>query len=248
MRKVIHSSIILFLFAFLLTSCTSGYEAEQGKVYYKWIHGGFWTMEKTLMKEADASSFTTIQNNLNIHLGKDRNHVFKDASSLEHADPNTFRQISGYYWKDKNYVYLLQFCATDCRIKSSDPESFTVFKASNWSKDKNNVYFELNKLTEANAESFVVIDVDWGKDDQYYYYHDLRLDSLDYDSAEIVSPYYIKDKNNVFFRNKLVKGADPKTFTADGIGSFGHDDKNMFDWDKNKGPITKQYKRTYLIE
>lgn len=248
MKKTINFSITLILFTFLLTSCQSGYEEEQGKIYYKWIHGGNWTMEKTLIKEADASSFTTIKNNLNMHLGKDRNHVFKNASLLDHVDPDTFKQVDGYYWKDKNYVYLLQFGGTDCRIKSSDPETFITFKGYNWAKDKNNIYFEFNKLSEANTESFVVIDADWGKDDGFYYYHDLRLDSLHYNSAEVVSPYYIKDKNNVFFRNKLVKGANPKTFKVDGVGSFGHDDKNMFDWEKNKGPITKQYRRTYIGE
>jgi len=248
MKKSIHSSITLILLTLFLTGCQSGYEEEQGKIYYKWIHGGNWTTKKTLLKDADAASFTTIKNDLNIHLGKDSNHVFKDAFLLEHVDPDTFKQVDGYYWKDKNGVYLLQFCSTDCRIKLSDPETFTVFKGYNWAKDKNNIYFELKKLREANAESFVVIDNDWGKDNEFYYYHELRLDSLHYDSAEVVSAYYIKDKKNVFFRNKLVKGANPKTFTADGVGSFGHDDKNMFDWEKNKGPITKQYRRTYLAE
>jgi hypothetical protein len=40
--------------------------------------------------------------------------------------------------------------------------------------------------------------------------------------------------------------ANPKTFKADGVGSFGHDDKFMFDWEKNKGPITEQYRQTYI--
>lgn len=248
MKNSMSSYITLIIFTLLLTSCQSGYEEEQGKIYYKWIHGGNWTMKKSLLKEADASSFTTIKHNLNIHLGKDKNHVFKNAFLLEHVDPNTFKQVDGYYWKDKNYAYLLQFCSTDCRIKASDPETFVVFKGYNWAKDKNNIYFELNKLREANAESFVVIDVDWGKDNEFYYYHDTRLGLLHYDSAEVVSPYYIKDKDNVYFRSTLVKGANPKTFKADGIGSFGHDDKNMFDGVKNKGSITEQYRRTYIVE
>lgn len=39
---------------------------------------------------------------------------------------------------------------------------------------------------------------------------------------------YIKDKNSVYFQNKLVQDADSKTFKADGAGAFGHDDKFMF--------------------
>ena len=246
MKKIINYSFIFIFYMLMLTSCSSGYEEEQGKIYYKWIHGGNWTLEKSLIKEADASSFTTIKNNINIYLGKDKNHVFKAASLLEHAAPNTFKQIDGYYWKDKNYVYLLQFGCTDCRIKSADPETFTTIKQFHWAKDKNNVYFKFKKLSAASTKSFVAIDADWGKDDKFYYYHDLRLDSLHYNSAKIVGSYYIKDKNHVFFKNELVKGANPKTFKIDGIGWFGHDDKNMFDWEKNIGPITEKYRRTYI--
>lgn len=92
----------------------------------------------------------------------------------------------------------------------------------------------------------MAIDKDWGKDNRFYYYHNLRLDSLDYMTAKIISPYYIKDKSRVFFQDTLVNDANPKTFKVDGVGSFGHDDKYMFDWAKNEGPITEQYKKTYI--
>ena len=46
--------------------------------------------------------------------------------------------------------------------------------------------------------------------------------------------------------NEQVSGANLRTFKADGIGWFGHDDKNMFDWAENKGPITEKYRKTYI--
>lgn len=213
-------------------------------------------MENTLVKDADTETFETIKNDINKNLGKDKNNVFKDASILEHADPNTFEQVKEYYWKDKNNVYLLQFGGTDNRIENADPKTFKVIKGYNWTHDKNNVYYEFDKLYEVNPNKFVAINENWGKDNQYYYYHNLRLDSLDYESAEIVNTYfmegsatpsdYIKDKKNVFFQNRLVKDANPLTFVADGVGTFGHDDKYMFSWEKNEGPITDQYKKTYI--
>ncbi|CAH0335208.1 hypothetical protein FVB9288_00841 [Flavobacterium sp. CECT 9288] len=247
---------ILLIFTISLTSCHSGYEEKDGKIYFKWIHGGNWTRENALVKGADAETFETIDNDINIHLGKDKNHVYKDASILEHADPKTFEQVKEYYWKDRKNVYLLQFGGTDCRIKNVDPKTFKVLKDNNWTLDKNNVYYEFEKLNAVNPKTFVQLNEIWGKDNQYYYFKNLRLDALDYESAEIVIAYfmdepaspseYIKDKENVYFQNKIVKGANPKTFKADGVGSFGHDDKFMFNCEKNEGPITVEYKQTYI--
>lgn len=246
MKHYFKKLFLLLTLSVTLISCHSGYEEKNGKIYYKWIHGGNWTRENTLLNDADAETFETINNDINIHLGKDKNHVYKDASILEHADPKTFEQVKDYYWKDKNYVYLLQFGGTDCKIKNADTKSFKVIKDYHWTHDNNNVYYQFDQLLSVNPNKFIAIDEEWGKDDCFYYYHNLRIDSLDYKTAEIVSPYYIKDKYRVFFRDTIVYDANPKTFKADGVGSFGHDDKYMFDWEKNEGPITEQYRKTYI--
>ena len=240
LRQGIFGLIIIFL-----TSC-SGYTKKDGRVYLRSSNEASIGIKYTEVENADYETFKIINHNLNIDLAKDKKHVFKGASILEKADPNTFEQVKEYYWKDKNLVYLLRFGGTECKIQNADPKTFTVIKAYLWSKDKNNVYYELDKLTDINPKAFIAIDEDWGKDDSFYYYHNLRLDSLDYKTAEIVSPNYIKDKRRVFFENILVNDANPKTFKPDGIGSFGHDDKFMFDWEKNVGPITVQYKKTYI--
>jgi len=248
--------LLLLTLSVTLTSCHSGYEEKDGKIYYKWIHGGNWTRESTLLEDADAETFEAIDNHINVHLGKDKNHVYKDASIIEHADPRTFEQVKEYYWKDKSNVYLIQYGGTDCRIKNADPKSFKVLKDYNWSLDNNNVYYDFEKLKDVNPKTFIALNEKWGKDNRYYYYQNQRLDSLDYKTAEIVIAYfgdeparpsdYIKDAKNVYFQNTLVKDANPKTFKADGVGSFGHDDKFMFNWEKNEGSITEEYNKTYI--
>lgn len=247
---------LLLTLSFFLTSCHSSYEEKDGKIYYKWIHGGNWTTKKTLVKGADAETFETIENDIDMCLAKDQKHVFKEASILEYADPNTFEQVKKYYWKDKNNVYLLQFGGKDCRIKNAEPKTFGVIKDYNWSFDNRNVYYDVEKLDHVSANSFVALNENWGKDHKYYYFKNLRLDSLDYQSAEIIhvklteqpgrKSEYIRDKNHVFFQNKLVKDANPLTFEAEGAGTFGHDDKFMFTMEINEGPITEQYKKTYM--
>lgn len=238
--------IICGLIAIFISSCT-GYTKKDGKVYIR--HSKILSrigVQYLEVKNADCETFEVIKNNLKIDLALDKNYVFLNTSILELADPNTFEQVKGYYWKDQKNVYLLQFGSVNARIIDADPKTFEVFNNDLWSKDKNHIYYRVDKVMEVESKSFVLIDEDWGKDDDFYYYHNHKLYSLDYKSAKIVSPYYIKDKNCVFFRNTLVKDANPKTFKADGIGWFGHDDKYMFDWGENKGPITEQYKRKYI--
>ena len=256
MKHLFKQLLYLLTISVSLSSCHSGYEVKNGKVYYKWIQGGNWTRENTLLKDADPETFETINNNIHINIGKDKNHVFEDAAIIEYADPKTFEQVKEYYWKDKNYVYLLQFGKTDCRIKNADPKSFKVIKDYNWSLDNKNVYYDFEKINDANPKTFNTLNEKWGKDNRYYYFQNKRIDSLDYETAEIVIAYfkdepprpsdYIKDKKHVYFQNILVKDANPKTFKADGVGSFGHDDKFMFIQEQNEGQLTEEYKKTYI--
>ncbi len=188
---------------------------------------GNWTKEYSLMDKADAETFVTIRHDLNIELGK-----------------------------DKDYVFLLQFGGTNCIINGAEPESFYVFNGYLWSKDINHVFYMFDLLDTVKANEFEAINENWGKSKSSYYYHHLRIDSLDYETAEIVNTYfmneegkhsdYIKDNNHVFFQNRLVKDANPKTFIADGVVSFGHDDKYMFDWEENEGSITEKYRKIYI--
>lgn len=223
-----------------------GYKEKNGKIYHLWVHGGNWSKEFSLVEEADPSTFNTIKHGLNIDLGKDSKNVYVNASVLDGADPNSFEQVKDYFWKDKNNVYLLQYGTQRQQIDEADPSTFEVLGDFDWSKDNYNVYYRFYKLPQAMPSDFTVLSENWGKDQYFFYYNSEPLDSLDHSSAEIISEYYIKDKSRVYYRNEIVTGANPETFVADGVGSFGHDDKNMFSGADNKGPITENYKNTYF--
>jgi hypothetical protein len=247
MKTLIKILVIVLILFFWFNSCRTGYVKKHGKVYYKYIHGGNWTMVSDLIDSADAATFTTIETKLNLSLGKDKDHVFKDPFILRFADPNTFEQVKEYYWKDKNYVFLIgvDFGRNDFRVVGADPKTF-VLMTYPWSKDANHVYYYVDSLEKVNPNAFISIDEDWGKDGRYYYLHTSKIDLVVYDEAVVVSKDYIKDKEHVFYHDKLVKDANPKTFKADGAGFFGHDDKYMFDEEKNTGPITEEYRNTYI--
>jgi hypothetical protein len=239
---------VTLIFSFLLAGCNfNRYELKDGKIYYTSMSVS-WHSSSTLIKEADASSFRTINNTGNIYLGKDKNHIFREASVLEHADPKSFKKINDYYWKDKTHVYLLSGSnvdSTESQIKEADPKTFVVIKNS-WTKDKNHVYYSFDNLKNANPKNFEVIDRNWAKDDKYYYFENVNLDSLDYNSVQIVSELYIKDRYRVFYTDKLVKDANPETFKVDKEPFFAHDDRYMFEREENKGLITEQYRNIYI--
>lgn len=233
-----------------LSSCHSGYTEKDGKIYFKWIHGGNWTREYSLVEGADPETFSTINHSSNSYLAKDKNHVYIEASVLAYADPATFEQIKDYYWKDKSHVFLLQFGGDTCVIKDADPSTFKILGDENWGRDKQNVYFKFDKLPNCNASQFTVINEDWGKDDKRYFYNYKPVNLIDYPSARVLSNYYIIDKNHVFCQDSLMPDADVKTFMVepDGDGSFGHDKTNMFRWYTNEGPITPEYRQMYMVK
>jgi len=235
---------LLSIVTVLITGCT-GYTTKDGKVYLKRFTEA--NMKVTYSEvDADFETFEVIDHDLNIDLGKDKDYVYLATSILVDADPNSFSQIKNYYWKDHQHVFLIGYGGNNCMIPEADPNSFQVIENYLWARDKDNLYYRQFKLDIVNPNKFNVIDENWGKDDTHYYWHSRRVDSLDYNHAHILSSDYIADKRHIYFKDKLVQDANPLTFKVDGVGSFGHDDKNMFDGNKNRGPITEEYRKIHI--
>jgi hypothetical protein len=110
-RQVIFGITVLFL-----SSC-SGYTKRDGKIFLRSSNEAKLGVNYAEVEHADYQTFKVIDHHLNIDLAKDKIHVFKGASILEYADPNTFEQVKEYFWKDKNNVYLLQFGGTEFKMQ-----------------------------------------------------------------------------------------------------------------------------------
>ena len=80
--------------------------------------------ETTLVEDADAETFEVIKNDVGLDLGRDKNYVFLELAKLKEY-PATFEQIEGYYWWDKDNVYMLQYGSPDNNaVKETDPKTF----------------------------------------------------------------------------------------------------------------------------
>jgi hypothetical protein len=146
------------------------------------------------------------------------------------ADPKTFRKIKTFseHYKDKNFVYY-----NGERVPDSDVKTFVVLDEWPYCKDKRHLYYQNHVINFIDIKSFEIIEGRWAKDKNHVYslYCDINVrfgslrdiidERFDAKSFEILDDmgHYVKDKNGVYYADKLMHDADPATFRigADGI-------------------------------
>jgi hypothetical protein len=115
-------------------------------------------------------------------------------------------------------------------LKGADPKTFTVLNNC-FAKDNVHVWTTGGKIKDVDAKTFQVSDEGIRKPitSKNIEYKDGSLKK-----AHLKIPYgYAKDKNRVYYENfqgkpKVVKKAEPKTFTSLNNGYFGYDDQFVF--------------------
>ena len=137
---------------------------------------------------------------LNDKYAKDRKNVyFSGNKSFEDVDSKTFEVLPQYYSRDKNNVYkpINEWIQ---KIDGANPKTIKVLNEF-YSKDDKNVYYDMDKILDADVNSFEIT----GKE-----------------------RYYAKDKNSVYYLGEKIEGANPKTFKIISDGSYSKDDKNVY--------------------
>lgn len=155
------------------------------------------------------------------------------------VDLDTFVILNSSWAKDKNHVYEYQ-----CEINDFfDPATFVSLDDNgDFVKDKNGVWFEgylgyagltgHNQVEGADSETYVYMGDGIGKDKYRVYnyiYEDEEYPGVDVATlVGTVDPeqggLWMKDKNQVYWRGKVVNGASPTTFEvmADEWGRDGN--------------------------
>ena len=199
-----------------------GYSKDKNQVYGRGI----------AIAGADPSSFMVIK--AGSPYGKDKNNVYFNGSSLvsiEGADVTSFQVLDAeesgvkVFGKDKQAVYF-----QGNKINDMDPNSFETINGSYYTpfiKDEKNVYSitdygtQLRKLEDIDSRTFKVFPgngpFDYFNDKNGVYFVDdsgklQKINDADPTTFKVVGMFYSKDKNNVYFRDKKLAGADPATF------------------------------------
>ena len=183
---------------------------DKNSVYY----------ENKKLNEIDASSFEKIEFNFI----KDKNGLYKidkndenDEIKLipinEKVNLENFKEIGGNYYKDDKNLYY--FGENEFKkIDGSDPNSFE-YDNENYTfiaKDKNNVYFDGEKVKGIDVKSAEGIDGLWIKDKNSVFYQGKKLEKIssnnfNYFNGGISYDKILVDKNGAY---KLLENENQK--------------------------------------
>ncbi len=146
---------------------------------------------------------------------KDKNHVYFENEEIKGIDKESFEVVDSPYSKDKNYMYY----RTE-RVDNVDIESFEIIEDSrfydnDYYKDKNHVFFRGKSLDEVNPNEFKRLGkyTYFYSDGAHLYYSGNKMDHIDYKTFVIYDGIsYSKDKNHVYYKDRILEDADPDTF------------------------------------
>lgn len=193
-----------------MTSCRKGYKVENEKVYFEsWneSHGH----NKFLIDSADSKTFKEIKFDCDcdFKFGRDKRHLFIDGELIKNIDPNTFRFLGNYVFRDKDSAYFFGFytAINDCAIKGVNPDKLKLITYP-WARADNVLINGFDTLLIDDINDFVPIDENWGKTKKYVI-------------------------NGIINSLTILKNAEPETFQI--INSFsGKDRKHTYEFGKIK--------------
>ena len=101
--------------------------------------------------------------------------------------------------------------------------------------DKHQVFRYHLPLKGANPNTLEFIDkfVGYAKDDDQIFFEANELPNVDLKTFEQIHFHFWKDKNQVYFQDKILEGANPKTFQLlktwrGNFTDFGKDDRSVY--------------------
>lgn len=160
---------------------------------------------------SDSSTFEI----LNRKYSKDKNYVYFNYKKIEWSDGSTFELLSEEYSRDKNNVYFYENQSVSrelFRLEWADPKSFEILERNAYSKDRNSVYYNGEKIEWSDGSTFELLNENYSKDKNNVYYTEntiysrelSRLEWADLKSFEILQEGYSKDRNFVYQNGKKI--------------------------------------------
>ena len=173
---------------------------------------------------------------------KDKNNIYYEDVPMKGIDPKTFEPFVNYtHVKDKNGIHHFYQFNDDLVVEKVElsPEidlktlqSFENY--AEYSKDKNNVYYDFQKIEGADIKTFEPDGYSIGKDKTGVYYKTHKINGIDINSTEVLENEFYKDKNNIYYRNKKLENFKPENFEVISSSLVGqNEDFYYFTEDEN---------------
>lgn len=199
------------------------------------------------VKGVDLGSFRSIELS---KFHRDNERVYFHGQALPNCNPENFEDIGGVLSRcgDRFYYY-------EREIKGTVPKAWLD---TGYPDNDHRVLFP-NKgeaiFVKPSEIKEVQLGYDQYKDDVYSM--EYRVIGLENKSSEVLNGYHIKDRKNVFYRHKPIKGADPDTFRIVDGGEVSQDKNHVYymgrrvinikSQDFSKDPRLQEYIYMYLI-
>lgn len=193
--------------ALLLTACKRGYIVEEGRVYYNYWNEGS-GQNKRLLEIADPATFQTLEYDCDcsFYFAKDKNRIYIDGQPIKNIDPESFRFIGNYMFSDKDSAYFFGFYndINNCAVKGVDPENIKLISYP-WAKSKDILIYGYDTIRLKDISSFVPIDRNWGKTENYVINENKILLGADPNTFKVINSYSGKDKYHTYEFGKIKK-------------------------------------------
>ena len=135
--------------------------------------------------------------------------------------------MNAEYIKRNGEIYYRDWNEEKPRIlKNIDKKSFEILE-NDFAKDKNNIYYEGEKIEKIDPKSAKIFGSHFVKDEKIVFDADEKKELKDVDTKTLksVGDYYFKDKNNAYFdMKKIDEKVDLETFVY--LDYFYAKDKN----------------------
>ena len=219
MKKIFLKIVLLLIlanvgFGDVIQILGSNYSIYKGNVYY-----GNEILEGANPKTAELIGSSLL---------KDDKNVYYMGKKIKDVKIKNFEKLGQNYWKNENKIYY-----QDKKIENADIMSFKVLN-EDYAKDKNHVYCGnevidpsplLGKIKNPETFEFLPNGILYGKDkynvyyisstmsncfDSYYFIHEVK--GINKDKVEVLNDWFIKDDKNIYFKGKILEGADYNTF------------------------------------
>lgn len=216
MIKKISSLVFIALITLITTGCasnSSNYRIKSDGVYWYQPASTFRKERLDEIIQADKKTFKPFKSNLDFLdlYGIDQNHIYYTGIPIAFSDPESFQLLNIDYAVDKNYVYYM-----GRRIFGILSKNFTQLEGSGRygkATDKGVHYGKIFTLCDPDTfrprKDSVVL---WSLDDKCVYFEGKVFPNIDRGSFTWLNSWFTKDKNRVYYKDKILIDADPQTF------------------------------------
>lgn len=227
--RLFYFTVAISLVCMILTSCTRPGRYKNNGKQVTWQGRDIWAGHWSKVVDADPATFEDLGNGY----ARDDQKAFLEGRIIKGADGKTFKCLEKPYAVDASHVFHKYTMMT-----GADPKSF-IIHGKYLTEDKNDYFWQGKPIHVADKKTFVIIGnkdnywTQWAKDkNNAYYMGEQPVPLADYDSFHLIKETnsrgvqgsYAADKYRVYYKDHIVEGADPETFTEiiDWVGQDKH--------------------------